>query len=145
MDAATESDWRGRWEVVRPQVLDLDQVISGMTEMLRRTLGAHIDVTTSSAGGLWPVLADPGQMEQVLMNLAVNARDAIPGGGVLIIETSNVTVDADFCRSPRRQPWPSQSTCLTSGRSREKPSWSWRMRRHCARWPGGSSPATTIA
>jgi PAS domain S-box-containing protein len=126
MDAATEADWGGRWEtargdvtqikqsaeraarlthqllafarreVVRPQVIDLDQVISGMMEMLSRTLGEHIDVTTSFAGGLWPVLADPGQLGQVLMNLAVNARDAMPDGGTLSIETSNVSVDADF-------------------------------------------------
>ncbi|HEV3066866.1 MAG TPA: ATP-binding protein, partial [Streptosporangiaceae bacterium] len=83
-----------RREVARPQVLDLGKVIIGVEEMLRRTLGEHIELSTSLAGGLWPVLADPGQLEQVLVNLAVNARDAMPSGGTLTIDTSNITVDA---------------------------------------------------
>ena len=83
-----------RREVTRPRVLDLNYVITGVQELLDRSLGEHIELITTLAGDLWPVLADPGQLEQVLVNLAVNARDAMPGGGTLTIDTSNITVDA---------------------------------------------------
>jgi signal transduction histidine kinase/CheY-like chemotaxis protein len=84
-----------RREVIRPQVLDLDTVITSVEEMLRRTIGEHIELVISLAGDLQPVLADPGQLEQVLVNLAVNARDAMPGGGTLTIDTGNIIGDDD--------------------------------------------------
>jgi PAS domain S-box-containing protein len=84
-----------RREVIQPQVLDLDSVITAVEEMLRRTIGDHVELVISLAGDLWPVLADPGQLEQVLLNLAFNARDAMAAGGTLTIDTGNVIVDDD--------------------------------------------------
>jgi hypothetical protein len=94
-----------RREVIRPQVVSLNDVVAGVADMLRRAIGEHVKLVTSLADGLWLVLADPGRLEQVLVNLAVNARDAMPGGGTITIDTRNVTVDAHSVAggSPARQ------------------------------------------
>jgi two-component system, cell cycle sensor histidine kinase and response regulator CckA len=83
----------GRREVVRPQVLNVNTVVAEIQQMLHRTLGEHIQMHITLGPDPWPVLADPGQLEQVLVNLAVNARDAMPDGGTLGIETANVSID----------------------------------------------------
>jgi hypothetical protein len=85
-----------RSDVVHPEVLSLNEVIAGLEQLLSRTLGEHIGLTVAPAGDLWPVKADAGQLEQVLVNLAVNARDAMPGGGKLTIDTANITVDEAY-------------------------------------------------
>ena len=76
-----------RREVVRPQVLDLNAAIYSVEEMLRRSLGEHINLLVRVEPGLPAVVCDPGQVEQMLVSLAVNARDAMPGGGDLVIDT----------------------------------------------------------
>jgi PAS domain S-box-containing protein len=94
-----------RRDVVHPQVLDIGSIVSGVEHMLRRTLGEHIELVTSLAPGLWPVWADSGQLDQVLVNLAINATDAMPGGGKLAIDTANITVDDAYAaRRPGLQP-----------------------------------------
>jgi signal transduction histidine kinase/CheY-like chemotaxis protein len=94
-----------RREVVRPTVLDLTGVVLEMEQLLRRTIGEHVVLETSLAPDLWPIMADDGQLEQVLVNLAVNARDAMPQGGTLTLDTENVDVDAAYAQTrPGLQP-----------------------------------------
>lgn len=85
-----------RKQALQPEVLDLNAVVTGIEKMLRRLIGEDIDLVTVPTGDLGRVKADPGQIEQVIMNLAVNARDAMPQGGKLTIETANVDLDEDY-------------------------------------------------
>jgi PAS domain S-box-containing protein len=85
-----------RQQVLEAKVLNLNEVLGGVEKMIGRLLGADIEVTILPAQGLGNVKADPGQIEQIVMNLAVNARDAMPLGGRLTIETANVDLDADY-------------------------------------------------
>ncbi|MHB8572824.1 MAG: hybrid sensor histidine kinase/response regulator [Candidatus Dormibacteria bacterium] len=86
----------GRREVVNPQVLDLNQVVSDLDNMLRRTLGENVELRLDLGNALPPVHLDPTQVEQVLVNLAVNARDAAPTGGILSITTREINFEAPF-------------------------------------------------
>jgi PAS domain S-box-containing protein len=82
-----------RRQPLDPQPLNLNRLVAGTSELLQRTLGERIDVETVLAGGLWWISADPNQLESALLNLAVNARDAMTEGGRLTIETANVHLD----------------------------------------------------
>jgi PAS domain S-box-containing protein len=88
-----------RREVAQPDVIDVNRVVEDVEHLLRRTLGEHIELRSTLADGLRAVLIDPGQLEQILVNLAVNARDAMPEGGMLSIDTANVEVDAQYAAS----------------------------------------------
>jgi signal transduction histidine kinase len=88
-----------RQQVLEAKVLDLGQIVAGMEKLLRRLLGADIDLAMLPAKGLWNIKADPGQMEQIVMNLVVNARDAMPLGGKLTIETANLELNEEYTRT----------------------------------------------
>jgi two-component system cell cycle sensor histidine kinase/response regulator CckA len=87
-----------RKQVLEPRVLDLGETVTEMTPMLRRLIGEDLDLATASEPGLWRVKADPSQIEQVIMNLVVNARDAMPDGGRLTIETRNSELDETYAK-----------------------------------------------
>jgi len=87
----------GRKQTLQPRVVNLNQIIANMDKMLRRIIGEDISLLTIPQPDLWNVKVDPHQIEQVIVNLAVNARDAMPQGGKLTLETSNMMLDQDYC------------------------------------------------
>lgn len=86
-----------RKQTIAPQVLDINATVSGLLNMLKRLIGEDIDLAWRPAPGLWPVHMDPAQIDQILANLAVNARDAIAGHGKIVIETDNKTFEEIYC------------------------------------------------
>jgi PAS domain S-box-containing protein len=87
-----------RQQVLQPRILNLNDVVATMEKLLRPLIGEHIQLLTRLQPDLGLVYADPGRIEQVVMNLAINARDAMPDGGTLIVETANVALDQDYAR-----------------------------------------------
>ena len=85
-----------RQQPLRPQRVDVNELVSGITRLLSRTLGEDVEVSLELLPELWPVVVDPAQLEASLTNLATNARDAMPDGGRLIVVTSNRCLDADY-------------------------------------------------
>jgi CheY-like chemotaxis protein len=85
-----------RQQPLKPESIDANRLVAGMSHLLRHSLGAEIHLETVLAGGLWRTHTDPNQLENVILNLAVNARDAMPEGGRLTIETQNAHLDARY-------------------------------------------------
>lgn len=103
-----------RRQVLAPRVLVLNSIVRDMDKMLRRMIGEDIALTSTLADDLGSVKADPGQIEQVLLNLVVNARDAMPRGGRLTIETANVYLDETYARAhPEARPGPFVMVAVT--------------------------------
>ncbi|MET4605345.1 PAS domain S-box-containing protein [Bradyrhizobium sp. JR4.1] len=89
----------GRRQALEPKVINVGRFIRGMDDMLRRTIGADIEFETCVSGGLWNTLLDPNQVENAVLNLAINARDAMPEGGKLTIEAGNAFLDDRYAAS----------------------------------------------
>ncbi len=88
-----------RRQMLQTKVIDLNLILDDLDKMLRRLIGEDIDIETDLDPNIWKVEADPGQIEQIVLNLAVNARDAMPGVGKLTIETANIELDEEYARN----------------------------------------------
>ncbi len=87
-----------RRQIITPRIIDLNDTLDKMVRMLQRIIGEHIELTIVKHEDLWKIKSDPSQIEQVIVNLAVNARDAMPDGGILTIETANIELDITSAR-----------------------------------------------
>ncbi len=90
-----------RKQIIEPKIIDLNEVLAGMKQMLSRLIGEDVELIMVPGDPLGPVKADPGQIEQIVINLSVNARDAMPNGGKLTIETANAVLDDEYCKHHR--------------------------------------------
>ncbi|HDR05383.1 MAG TPA: PAS domain S-box protein [Candidatus Marinimicrobia bacterium] len=86
-----------RRQTIQPRIVNLNDIVSDMLKMLRRLVGENIDLVWQPGAKIWPIRVDPAQIDQILANLSVNARDAIDNSGFLILRTNNVTLDEDYC------------------------------------------------
>jgi PAS domain S-box-containing protein len=93
-----------RRQTLDPKPTDIHQLVHGMGELIRRTVGPAVEVTVLGTPGVWPVFADPNQLENALLNLCLNARDAMPDGGSLIVETSNLVLEDSEAKELELQP-----------------------------------------
>lgn len=102
-----------RRQTLDPRPIDLNRLVMGMEELVRRTVGPEITLEVVTSGGLWPTLIDASQLENALLNLCINARDAMPGGGRLTIETANRWLDAHGAGERDLEPGQYVSLCVT--------------------------------
>jgi len=102
-----------RRQTLDPRALDPNRLIAGMEDLIRRTMGPTVKVEVVGAGGLWPIRVDASQLENSLLNLCINARDAMPDGGVLTIETANKWLDERAAKERELPPGQYVSLCVT--------------------------------
>ncbi len=102
-----------RRQPLDPKRVDVNRLVAGMEDLLRRTLGPAVKLEMVLAGGLWPTLSDPNQLDSAILNLAINARDAMQDGGQLTIETSNVALDEVYVRAQGAELRPGQYVAIS--------------------------------